>query len=267
MYYNQNKLKNDLEKNSHISNIDFNVNDKDELEITFDFYDEPSFFHCGLGKLTIEFTISNTGDFLHFDVIDYNRRAVLRAIELTSTELPDRDDYDSIMAYEAANHEAEEAMIDELFDFYYTNPTEACSQLYIEILNFKDYIYDNDINDTIHDFIFKINDSSKLAIQSDYDSIDDFFNDPINDDISSNTLTIIAVDTKESIITLEKTDVDNKTIFKFIMDITNDEGESFSIKANIKSKEHLSQLIEQTIDSLNNYTEFSKYIDDLENCL
>ena len=122
-------------------------------------------------------------------------------------------------------------------------------------------------NNIIQDFIYKIDESSKLAVQSNYDSIDDFFNEPISNNISSNVLIAIAVDTKEPIITLEKTQLNNQTIFKFIVDINNNKGESFSIKAIIKSREHLNQLIEQTIEALNAYPEFSKYVDDLENCI
>ena len=144
----------------------------------------------------------------------------------------------------------------------------------------KDYLKDHNLtleqweqqngiesdNNIIQDFIYRIDDSSKLAAQGDYDSIDEFLNESISNNVSSNVLTIIAVDTKIPLITLEKINVDNKTVFKFIVDITND-NDYFRVKTTIKSKNHLNQLIEQTIEALTDYSEYSKYLDELENCL
>ena len=119
----------------------------------------------------------------------------------------------------------------------------------------------------IQDFIYKINDSNKLTTQTEYDSIDEFFSEPIANDIKLDTIIICAVDTKEPIIKLEKVKNEEKTDFKFIVDITNDQGEEFMFKSIIKTPEQLGKLVQQTVDALKNYPQFVKYIDDLENCL
>ena len=59
----------------------------------------------------------------------------------------------------------------------------------------------------------------------------------------------------------------NKYHYKFIVDITTENDDNFSIKSTIESKEQLNKLIEQTIDALKNYPQFIKYVDDLSNCL
>lgn len=112
------------------------------------------------------------------------------------------------------------------------------------------------------DFIYKIDDSLKLEVQSEYDNIDDFF---IDNEI--NTLVICTADTKLPIIKIEKYIIDQKISFKFIVDITNEDGDNFSIKTTIKSKENLYEKLQETIESLRAHKEFTKYANDLENCL
>ena len=62
-------------------------------------------------------------------------------------------------------------------------------------------------------------------------------------------------------------DANYKVGYRFIVSINTKDNESFCVKTFIKSKEHLNTLIQQTIDALKQYPQFSKYIDDLENCL
>lgn len=124
-----------------------------------------------------------------------------------------------------------------------------------------------DTNKFMKDFIYKIDDSSKLTTQTEYDSVDEFFNTSVKNDIKLDTLIICAIDTKEPLIKLQKVETNNKTEFKFIVDITNEDGDNFTFKSIIKSQEQLNQLIQQTIDALKLYSKFSKYVDDLESCI
>ena len=121
--------------------------------------------------------------------------------------------------------------------------------------------------EVIQDFIYKIDDSNKITTQTGYDSIDEFFSEPITNDIKLDTLVICTIDTKEPLIKLQKVETEDKTEFKFIVDIINENGDNFIFKSIIKSQEQLNQLIQQTIEALKNYPKFSKYVDDLENCL
>ena len=116
-------------------------------------------------------------------------------------------------------------------------------------------------------FINIVNDSNKITTQTEYDSIDEFFKEPIKNDVKLDTLIICTVDTKIPLIKLEKVEIDNETKFKFIVDITNEDGDDCTFKSIIKSQDQLDQNIQMTIDILKNYHEFSKYVDDLENCL
>ena len=112
----------------------------------------------------------------------------------------------------------------------------------------------------LKDFIYKIDDSSKLKLQYDYDSVDEFFNAETDVNLY---MTVIAVDTKETLFKLERSDKG----CKYIVDLTTEDGENFSIKSFIKTKEDLTKLISNTIDALSNFPQFSKYISDLENIL
>ena len=136
------------------------------------------------------------------------------------------------------------------------------------IVCFSNDFSDEDLSkEIVQDFIYKVNDSNKIIAQTEYDSIEEFFNEPIANDIKLDTLIICTIDTKEPLIKLQKVETDNKTEFKFIVDITNEDGDDFRFMSIIKSQEQLSQLIQQTIESLKLYPKFSKCITDLENCL
>lgn len=116
------------------------------------------------------------------------------------------------------------------------------------------------------DFIYKIDGSNKLEVQSQYDSIDEFFNSGVEDDIKMNTLVVCSVDTKIPLFEIEKVQIEIIE-YKFIVDITNEQGDDFRVRTVIQSREQLDKLIQQTIDALNLYPQFSNYADELENCL
>lgn len=116
---------------------------------------------------------------------------------------------------------------------------------------------------SIKDFIYKIDNSSKLEIESTYDSIDDFFNED-SDDLDD-YLTILTVGTKIPLIRLEKTD--SKNCYKFIVDINTKNNDTYIVKTTFKTKEKFNQLLNSTIASLKEYPQFSNYADDLESCL
>lgn len=137
----------------------------------------------------------------------------------------------------------------------------------IKISNGKHTGKEDSSKEVIQDFIYKVDDSNKITTQTEYDSIEEFFSEPIKNDVKLDTLVICAVDTKDTLIKLQKVETDDKTEFKFIVDITNEDGEDFIFRSIIKSQEHLNQLIQQTIDMLKQSPQFTKYVDDLENCL
>lgn len=134
-----------------------------------------------------------------------------------------------------------------------------------------DKVYGNnnlETSDTIKDFVYKIDESNTLKVESSYESYDAFFNDNSKKSFESNeSIIILAVDTKVPLIKLEKALKDEKQVYKFIVDITNEDGDSFNVKSIISSKEKFNQLLESVINALNEFSQFSKYANDLENCL
>ena len=140
----------------------------------------------------------------------------------------------------------------------YTNEKFSCDE---------DLSNDGETKKVIQDFIYSVNDSNKLTTQTEYDSINEFFDTSIAENIKLDTLIICSVDTKEPLIKLQKVKVDNKTEFKFIVDITNEDSDDFIFRSTIKSQEQLNQLIQRTVEALKQYPEFNKYADDLESCL
>lgn len=121
-----------------------------------------------------------------------------------------------------------------------------------------DYIKSLESAEVVEDFIYKVDDSSKLTIQSNCSSIEEFF--AIDTDAHIN---IIAIDTKEIIAKIKR--LNNS--YKFIVDLTNEDGDAFNIKTTIKTKANLNKLIEQTVEALRVYPQFSKYADDLESTI
>lgn len=132
----------------------------------------------------------------------------------------------------------------------------------------KDFKNEYDYQAIAKDFIYRINENSnKLTINSDYDNIDEFFSEKYQGNPKLDTMCIIAIDTKEPIIKIEKTKTAEATRYKFIVDITTEDGEGFSVKCFIDNKSQLDNLIKQTVENLKSYPQFSKYADDLEECL
>lgn len=125
----------------------------------------------------------------------------------------------------------------------------------------------NQLEEVTKDFIYKIDESNKLDVQTQYDSIDEFFDSDVENDLKMNILVVCSVNSKISLFKIEKVKVNEETNYKFIIDITNENNDNFSIKSTIQSQEQLNKLIEQTIDALNSYPQFAKYVDELENCL
>ena len=66
---------------------------------------------------------------------------------------------------------------------------------------------------------------------------------------------------------IKKQSKDEKVIYKFIVDITTDREETFNVSAIIETQDQLNKLIEQTVEALNSYPQFSKYADNLEECI
>ena len=117
------------------------------------------------------------------------------------------------------------------------------------------------------DFIYKVNDGSdKLSVKSDID-VDEFFTAPVSSNERENIITIIAIDTKLPLMSIKKQSKNEKIIYKFIVDITTDREETFNVSAIIETQDQLNKLIEQTVEALNSYPQFSKYADNLEECI
>ena len=110
-----------------------------------------------------------------------------------------------------------------------------------------------DLSDTISNFIDGIENSSMLALQTNLDSIDDFFN---ND---SAQIDIVTVDTKIPIITITKLKEEE---YKFQLNVTDN-----AMSSNFTSTDKFNKLLDLAISELNENSEFYKYVDDLNNCL
>ena len=126
----------------------------------------------------------------------------------------------------------------------------------------------SDFEEDLKDFIYKVEETSTLKVQSNYDSIDSFFADKSESSYLDNEfIVILAVDTKLPIIKLEKQYVNDEKSFKFIVDIETKDKDRFMIRTTIDSKEKFISLLESTINSLKEFELFYKYAEDLENCL
>ena len=150
----------------------------------------------------------------------------------------------------------------------YADVKISCEEDLLKYNELKSHaLHDCELKKAIQDFIYKVDDSNKLTTQTEYDSVDEFFSEPIANDVKLDTLIICAVDTKEPLIKLQKVKVENKTKFKFIVEITTKDGDDFVFRSIIKSQDQLNQLVQKTIDALRLYSKFNKYADDLENYL
>ncbi len=119
----------------------------------------------------------------------------------------------------------------------------------------------------LKDFVYKVEDSSKIKVETFYESIDAFFEDFSNKSYEDkNSIVFMTVDTKIPLIKLEKTRIEDKNCFKFIVDISN-KNDDFRIRSIFDTKEKFDQLLQLTINALQGYSQFSKYADELELCL
>lgn len=136
----------------------------------------------------------------------------------------------------------------------------AAHTTYPKFPNFSisDFIY------LVKDFVYKVDESKTLKVESDYDSIDTFFDSDFKD---GDSLVIKAVNIDITLITIEKVIINEEEMFKFIVDISTDENDEFKIKTTFDSQEKFRSLLEATINALKEYKEFYKYAEDLENCL
>ena len=146
-------------------------------------------------------------------------------------------------------------------------PKFNISDLGLDIRDIKD-TNTTKYEDDLKDFIYKVDDTNTLKVQSNYESVESFFADMSDASYSDNeSIVILAVDTKLPIIKLEKQLVNNEKAFKFIVDIKTKDEDQFMIKTTIDSKEKFVSLLESTINSLKEFELFYKYAEDLENCL
>lgn len=186
-------------------------------------------------------------------------------------QYPEKSDYNTKAQYEKAEREYwlfwenwnEKHIIDINTDIFTVlrqfdeKEDEQSRRTFFSNITKDKFTQESDIDKVVKDFIYRINDSSK--VQTDIKDEKDFF--------ISDSINIIGIDTKVKLITIERIEKDGNDKYKFIVDITNDNDESFCIKTFIETKEQLNQQIEQTIEALRQYPQFSKYVDDLENCL
>ena len=127
----------------------------------------------------------------------------------------------------------------------------------------------SNINTTLKRFINDVENTNTLQVVTNYDSIDAFFEDDSDDSYSNNEyIDIITADTKLTLIRLEKQNIDNKKVYKFIVDITTDNGDTFNTKTIFYTEDKFSALISSTVNSLKDldFALFYKYMDELEKC-
>lgn len=119
----------------------------------------------------------------------------------------------------------------------------------------------------LKDFIYKVDDSSKIKVETSYDSIEAFFENTSDESYENKeSIVLIAVDTNIPLIKLEKTGIEDKNCFKFIVDISN-KNDDFIIRSIFNNKEKFDKLLQSTINALREYPQFSKYADELDSCL
>ena len=119
------------------------------------------------------------------------------------------------------------------------------------IITIENTVMVSNINTTLKRFIDDVENTNTLQAVTNYDSIDAFFEDDSDDSYSNNEyIDIITADTKLTLIRLEKQNVDNKKVYKFTVDITTDNGDTFNTKTIFYTKDKFSSLISSTVNSL-----------------
>ena len=203
---------------------------------------------------------------------DYEVRAAVARQGYGLDKLINDEDYDVLEAVAKQGYGLDKLVVDEdenvreyVWDYLKCKGYKSISDWAKKNSN-KVYYKKNVVDDIIDtEFIYNVDDSTKLKVETDYNSIEDFFDDYYLDD---GTLTILTANTKIPLMRLEKTTKDGKTYYKFISDInTENDANVFNVTTVLKSKAKLGQLIRLMIDALREYSQFSEYADDLENCL
>ena len=153
-------------------------------------------------------------------------------------------------------------------DFFYTIQENGIAW-FEDVVNItpKELIGETWTDKVVKDFVYKVDDSKKLKVINEANSIDDFFKSDISDNDVMNKLVIMAIDTKMPLITIKKEKQDGDIIYRFIIDITTEKGDKFAVSTIIAFRQQLRTLIQSTITSLRSYKQFSKYADDLEECI
>ena len=123
-------------------------------------------------------------------------------------------------------------------------------------INIEDYYIDTNIQE----YITKLNESNKILVQTNYDSLDEYFS---TNGVYHDTLSIITADTKKELIKLRKIDSNS---YEFIVNLTTN-SDTFTFQSVVDSYIKLTKCIKYTADALRNYPQFTKYTDNLENCL
>lgn len=125
----------------------------------------------------------------------------------------------------------------------------------------------NYINMELKNLIYKIQNSSILYYKSEFDPIELFFDDiSIKSYENKDSFSVTARDTNQTIFTLEKNLEGTSKIFKFIVDIE-DDNVDIVIKNYFYSIDEFKNLIQSLVDLLNNYSWYSKYAYELEKYL
>ena len=133
-----------------------------------------------------------------------------------------------------------------------------------DVTDTDDQVVTEELIVPIKDFIYKVDEAKTIKIETSHNSIEEFFASEFK---FNDTLTLVAIDTKSPIITLEKTEKDGKKVFKFIVDITNTDGDDFRIRTTFDTQDKFMALIQSTVNALKEFREFYKYAEELENCL
>lgn len=126
-----------------------------------------------------------------------------------------------------------------------------------------------DFEDGIKDFIYKVDNSKTLKIESgEYATIGEFFKDKSIESYTSNaSIVVVAIDKNIPIVKLEKQMVGKSKKYKFIVEIKTEKNDEFIVRSTIDTKEKFYNLLEATINSLREFKEFSKYASELSKCI
>lgn len=220
-----------------------------------------------IGNIKIE---TQHGEFWHSDFSGSVQIINCEKLEITSCKISEQVVFDGIKDFSmrdcviSGNFHLNQKIIDEIG----VNRFERLKIPEMEIIPEPTAVkpIPEDVKVT-QDFIFKIDEGSdKLSVRGEV-GLKEFFERPVSQNELENALTIVAVDTKFPLMKIAKQEKDEKTVYKFIVNITTEKDENFSVSAIIETQEQLNKLIKQTVDALNSYPQFCKYADNLEECI